>query len=68
MKTLVINQTSNTFWNRIATLLKGESGTVSGEFTTDANTFYNAVFPVYEGEFTWIPDECCTVTETPDPS
>jgi hypothetical protein len=63
MKTITFKSTGNAEWDRVATLLDGEIGNVSGEFTTDTNTFYNAVFPNYGGEFTWIPDECVNVTE-----
>jgi hypothetical protein len=60
---LTLNITGDEFWDRIAGLLNGESGEVTGSPYTDGKQFYNAIFPGY-GEVTWIPSECCTVTET----
>jgi hypothetical protein len=65
MLKLTLNTTGDEFWDRIAGLVSGESGEVKGDFTTDGKQYYNAVFPNY-GEVTWIPAECCTVTEAPD--
>ena len=68
MKSLVIKSSGNAEWDKIAILLNGEIGTVSSEFSTSGEIFYNGVFLTYGGEFTWIPDECCTVNKILDPS
>ena len=68
MKSLIIKSSGNAEWDKVALLLNGEVGTVSAEFATNGNLFHNAVFLTYGGEFTWIPSECCTVTEIIDPS
>jgi hypothetical protein len=62
MFNLTLNTTGNEFWDRIAGLVAGETGTVTGSPFTDGKQFYNAIFPNY-GEVTWIPDTVCTVTE-----
>ena len=63
MTTLTLKTTGNEFWDRIAGLVNGESGQVTGSPFTDGKQFYNALFPNY-GEVTWIPASCCTITET----
>ena len=50
----------------IAALLNDEVGAVSGEFMTDGATYFNAVFSLYGGEFSWIPAAVCTVTAVAD--
>jgi hypothetical protein len=65
MTTLTLKVTGNDLYDRIAGLLNGEAGEVTGSPYTDGKQFYNAVFQGY-GEVTWIPEECCIVTETPD--
>ena len=65
MSKLTINTTSDEFWDRIAGLVNGESGEVTGSPFTDGKQFYNAVFPNY-GEVTWIPEAVATVTKTID--
>ena len=65
MQTLTLKVTGNELFDRIAGLISGESGEVTGSPYTDGKQFYNAIFPAY-GEVTWIPAECCTVTEAPD--
>jgi hypothetical protein len=65
MQTLTLKLTGNDLYDRIAGLLDGESGEVTGAFTTDGKQYFNANFPNY-GEVTWIPAECCIVTETED--
>jgi hypothetical protein len=65
MTTLTLKVTGNELYDRIAGLLDGESGEVTGSFTTDGKQFYCASFAGY-GEVTWIPEECCTITETED--
>jgi hypothetical protein len=65
MYKLTLNTTGNEFWDRIAGLVNCEQGEVKGDFTTDGNRFYNAVFPAY-GEVTWIPESVATITELPD--
>jgi len=67
MQTLTLRITGNSLYDRIAGLVNGESGEVTGSFTTDGEQFYNAVFPSY-GEVTWIPASCCEVIEVPEPS
>jgi hypothetical protein len=65
MQTLTLKTTGNDLYDRIAGLVGGESGEVTGSPFTDGKQFYNAVFQGY-GEVTWIPAECCIVTEVPD--
>jgi hypothetical protein len=65
MSKLTLNTTGDEFWDRIAGLVNGEQGEVTGSPYTDGKQFYNAVFPNY-GEVTWIPASVCTVTESPD--
>jgi len=67
MKTITIKLSGDEFWDRIAGLVNGESGQVTGSPFTDGKQFYNAVFPNY-GEVTWIPESVATVTEMTDPS
>jgi hypothetical protein len=62
---LALKTTGDEFWDKIAGLVNGESGEVTGSPYTDGKQFYNAVFPNY-GEVTWIPAAVATVTETPD--
>ena len=64
---LTLNTTGDEFWDRIASLVGSESGEVTGSPYTDGKQFYCATFSGY-GEVTWIPAECCTVTEISDPS
>jgi len=66
MQTLTLKTSGDTFWDRITGLVNGETGAVSGAFTTDGNQFYNAIFPNY-GEVTHIPSAACNVVDTPDP-
>ena len=65
MTTLTLKTTGNELFNRIAGLLDGESGEVTGSPYTDGKQFYNAIFAGY-GEVSWIPAECCTIMETED--
>ena len=65
MTTLTLKTTGNELYDRIAGILGGEAGEVTGSPYTDGKQFYNAVFQGY-GEVTWIPAECCIVTETED--
>jgi hypothetical protein len=67
MLKLTINITGDKFWDRIAGLVNGEQGEVTGSPYTDGKQFYNAVFPNY-GEVTWIPSAVATITGTSDPS
>jgi hypothetical protein len=60
---LTLNANSDPYWGRIATLLNGEQGEVSGTYQTDGNSYYSAIFATYGSEFTWIPAGFCTVTE-----
>lgn len=62
---LTILQNSDEYWNRIAALINGEQGDVTGAYETDGKRFYSAIFPMYGGEVTWIPDTACEVVETP---
>jgi hypothetical protein len=62
---LTIKTTGDELFDRIAGLVNGESGEVTGSPYTDGKQFYNAIFPAY-GEVTWIPSAVCTVTEVPD--
>jgi hypothetical protein len=66
MTTLTLKTTGNDLYDRIAGLLNGEAGEVTGSPYTDGKQFYCATFPNY-GEVTWIPAECCTITEVSDP-
>jgi hypothetical protein len=65
MLKLTLNTTGDEFWDRIAGLVNGESGEVTGSPYTDGKQFYNAIFPAY-GEVTWIPESACTITEVTD--
>lgn len=65
MFNIVLQTTGNELFDRIAGLVQGEAGEVTGSPYTDGKQYYNAVFPSY-GEVTWIPAECCTITETED--
>ena len=58
MTTLTLKTTGNELFDRIAGLLDGESGEVTGSPYTDGKQFYNAIFAGY-GEVSWIPAECC---------
>lgn len=62
MFNLTLKTTGNELFDRIAGLVQGEVGEVTGSPYTDGKQFYNAIFPNY-GEVTWIPAECCTITE-----
>lgn len=62
MFNLTLKTTGNELYDRIAGLLQGEEGEVTGSPFTDGKQFYNALFQNY-GEVTWIPAECCTITE-----
>jgi hypothetical protein len=64
---LTLKTTGNELFDRIASLVGSESGEVTGSPITDGKQFYNAIFPNY-GEVTWIPAECCTVTEISEPN
>ena len=66
MMTLTLKTTGDTYWDRVAALLNDEVGAVSGEFVTDGATYFNAVFSLYGGEFSWIPAAVCTVTAVAD--
>lgn len=65
MQTLTLKVTGNELYDRIAGLVQGEEGEVTGSPYTDGKQFYNAVFADY-GEVAWIPSECCEITETED--
>lgn len=65
MTTLILKVTGNELYDRIASLVGNESGEVTGSPFTGGDQFYNAIFAGY-GEVTWIPAECCAVTETDD--
>ena len=67
MKTLTLKTTGSEFWDRIAGLVGSEAGEVTGSPFTDGKQFYNAIFAGY-GEVTWIPADCCEVTEVADPA
>ena len=62
MFNLTLKTTGNELYDRISGLVQGEVGEVTGSPFTDGKQFYNAVFSGY-GEVTWIPAECCTITE-----
>jgi hypothetical protein len=62
MSKLTLKTTGDELFDRIAGLVAGESGEVTGSPFTDGKQFYNAVFPNY-GEVTWIPESACTITE-----
>ena len=64
---LTLLPNADAYWSRIATLLDGEQGEVTGTYETDGKSFHSAVFPIYGGEFSWIPAEYCEVTEVPEP-
>ena len=61
---LTLKITGSEFWDKIAGLVGNESGEVTGSPYTDGKQYYNAIFSGY-GEVTWIPADCCEVTETP---
>ena len=65
MVKLTLKTTGDELFDRIAGLVGGESGEVTGSPNTDGKQYYNAIFPNY-GEVTWIPESACTVTETHD--
>jgi hypothetical protein len=65
MFNLTLKTTGNELYDRIASLVAGESGEVTGSPHTDGKQFYNAVFSGY-GEVTWIPAAVATVIEVPD--
>ena len=62
MFSLTLTVTGNELYDRIAGLVQGESGEVTGSPFTGGKQFYNALFQNY-GEVTWIPASCCTITE-----
>jgi hypothetical protein len=64
---ITLKHTGNELFNRIADLVGDEAGEVTGSPFTDGKQFYCAVFANY-GEVTWIPTECCEVTEVSEPS
>ena len=63
MSKLTLKVTGNATYDRIAVLVGSESGQVTGSPFTDGKQYYNAIFSGY-GEVTWIPADCCEVTET----
>lgn len=65
MSSLTLKTTGDELFDRIADLVGSEAGEVTGSPFTDGKQFYNAIFPNY-GEVTWIPAECCTITDVPD--
>jgi hypothetical protein len=65
MSKLTIKTTGDELFDRIAGLVAGESGEITGSPYTDGKQFYNAIFPNY-GEVTWIPSAVATVTEVSD--
>jgi len=64
MSKLILLPNLDAYWGRIATLLNGEQGEITGTYKTDNGKFYSAVFPIYGGEFSWIPAAFCTVSDT----
>jgi len=64
MSKLTLQPNPDSYWGRIATLLNGEQGEVTGTYETENGTFHSATFPLYGGEFSWIPAAFCTVTDT----
>jgi hypothetical protein len=62
MQTLTLKTTGNKLYDRIAGLVQGAQGEVTGSPFTDGKQYYNALFPSY-GEVTWIPASACTITE-----
>lgn len=62
---LILKTTGNALFDRIAGLVAGEAGEITGSPFTGGGQFYNAIFAGY-GEVTWIPAECCEVTESED--
>jgi hypothetical protein len=67
MPSLTLKTTGNELYDRIAVLVDGEAGEVTGSPFTGGKQFYNAIFANY-GEVTWIPAECCTITESEEPA
>jgi hypothetical protein len=63
MLSLTLKTTGNELYDRIAGLVGNEAGEVTGSPYTDGKQFYCASFQGY-GEVTWIPAECCEVTDT----
>lgn len=61
---LTIQPNSDSYWDRIATLLNGEQGEITGTYETEGGKFYSSVFSIYGGEFTWIPSEFCQIETT----
>ena len=55
-------------WDALTVAVNGEVGTVTGSFITNRSIYYTALFPVYGAELTWIPAECCDVTEIFEPA
>jgi|688.fasta_scaffold1044637_1 hypothetical protein len=64
---LILKTTGNELFDRIAGLVGSEAGEVTGSPFTGGKQFYCATFSGY-GEVTWIPAECCTVTEISEPN
>jgi hypothetical protein len=62
MTALALKVTGDELIDRIAGLVGPESGTVTGSPLTEGKQYYCAIFPSW-GEVTWIPAECCTITE-----
>jgi len=63
MSKLTLQPNPDSYWGRIATLLDGEQGEITGTYETEGGKFYSAVFPIYGGEFNWIPSVFCEVNE-----
>ena len=61
---LTIKPNEDPHWGNVATILNGEYGEITGTYETEGGKFYSAVFPIYGGEFTWIPSEFCQIETT----
>jgi hypothetical protein len=61
-QTLTLKHSGIEQWDRLTDLVAGETGTVTGAFTTEGSLYYSAVFPSYGAELTWIPESACEVS------
>jgi hypothetical protein len=55
MSNIALKTTGDAQWDALAAQIKGEVGSVTGQFQDETGVFYNGNFPVAGIELTWIP-------------
>lgn len=64
---ITLKASGDEFWDRIANLVGSEEGIVTGSPDNEGLQFFNAIFPLYGEEVSWIPDSACSVAEVSNP-